>query len=314
MGEPALSSFVDHVASNVTLNNILNDDALGATKVSPLHPVDDKSGKIMRFSQDDLLRVEVQPIKGSQEHPVGGQALDTVSYDCEKFGIARDFDAELKARYNNSPARWRENGRRYLEAQLKLKLEMQTAATLFSSAFSSTAAGDAWSDKVNATPLDDVAARIEAIRTATGGYKPNVGAIAADAFDAARRHPQLVELYKHTQGGILSEQILAELFGLDRLVVFGASRNTANKGATASYSDIASGQMVLLYVDDTEGEDIPTAMRSVTYRGFEGMDYGMQIREIDMPWRNETTRLAGDLYLDVVVTSAALGARLTGLA
>lgn len=315
MGTPALSSFVDYPASNLTLNNILSDDALGALKIAPLHPVDDKSGKILQFSQDDLLRVEVAPMLGSDEHPVGGQGLSSVSYDCEKFGIARDFNADLKARYNNSPAKWRENGRAYVETQLKLKLEMETCATLFAASWgASTAVSNAWTDKVNGTPLEDVAAAKERMRTATGGYMPNRGAIAADAFDALIRHPQLIELYKHTRGGVLNADILASLFGLERLVVFGASRNTAAAGASASYSDIASGEMVLLYVDDTEGEDIPTAMRSVTYRGFEGMDYGMQIREFDLTHRNETTRIAGDLYLDVVVTSAALGQRLTGCA
>lgn len=76
-----------------------------------------------------------------------------------------------------------------------------------------------------------------AVRTACG-KSPNAAAMSKTGFEALCAAPSVVDRIKYTQGRRAVEEQIANLLGVDELVIGGAIYNTAAEGATASNSDI----------------------------------------------------------------------------
>jgi hypothetical protein len=96
---------------------------------------------------------------------------------------------------------------------------------------------DRWDDYANSDPIGDVQTGIDAINLATSAAPSEMTVVMGyPVYVALRNHPQIIERIKHSQLGILDEGLLAQVFGVKRVIVGSATKNTANAGATASMS------------------------------------------------------------------------------
>lgn len=75
-----------------------------------------------------------------------------------------------------------------------------------------------WSTAANSTPIQDVKMWREAVADFTG-MLPNVGVFGVSVFNVLTEHAQITEKIKYTQKGIVTEELLASVLGLDRVVV-----------------------------------------------------------------------------------------------
>jgi hypothetical protein len=74
-----------------------------------------------------------------------------------------------------------------------------------------------------------------------------------ETFDKLINHPDVVEKAKYTSAASISEDMLARIFGVERVLVAGAVRNSADEGATDSMGYIAGKHAWLLYVNPRMG-------------------------------------------------------------
>lgn len=107
-----------------------------------------------------------------------------------------------------------------------------------------------WSDFTGTSnPIKVVETAKEAIRAATG-RRPNIGVMGAQVFAQVKQHPIVVDRMKYTGRDVATEEILASLFGLQRVVV-GESIKANDAGVI---SDVWGKNMILAY---TETAGIP---------------------------------------------------------
>ena len=124
------------------------------------------------------------------------------------------------------------------------------------------AGGDKWSAPTTSDPLGDIRAAKEAVRASVGAY-PNVMLLSPVAFTALEDHPQLTDKVKYTQKGIITPELIASVFGFDKVVI-----GKAIKGSEAgAFSDVWGNNAVLAYVPS-----IPQSMEEPSY----GYTYTME--------------------------------------
>lgn len=75
-----------------------------------------------------------------------------------------------------------------------------------------------WSDYSNSDPLGDINSAASFIEGRTG-LVPNTAVIDKDTLRVLRRHPVLLDMYKYTSGGQLTNAQLAEIFDVERVLI-----------------------------------------------------------------------------------------------
>lgn len=87
-------------------------------------------------------------------------------------------------------------------------------------------AGDKFSDYINSSPLAVVTTATAFLRKKTG-LRPNVCAMDADTFDILSRHPELLDLFQYTQGGLVTTSDMAKVFKIPSIVIADGVYNSA---------------------------------------------------------------------------------------
>ena len=142
--------------------------------------------------------------------------------------------------------------------------------------------GAKWSDFGNSDPISDITTGHAFIRQNTG-LRANTLLIDYDTHQIVRRHPVLMDMYKYTQGGFVTDAEIALCFDVQEIIVADAIRNAAADGQTASMVNIWGNNALLTYIDRS-----PPGMETVTFGlGFrwtpEGIPAPMQVRVYDDP-------------------------------
>lgn len=130
-----------------------------------------------------------------------------------------------------------------------------------------------WSDYMNSDPVADVTTGHAFIRSNTG-VVPNTLLLDWDTSQIVRRHPVLLDMYKYTQGGLLNDAELMEVFKVKQLLISDAIRNAANEGGTASIVNIWGNNALLCYIDQT-----PPGLQTCTF----GLSFNWASPELPAP-------------------------------
>lgn len=138
-------------------------------------------------------------------------------------------------------------------------------------------------DDASSDPKQDVNAIREIIRLAIG-VRPNLMTLSRPIMNVLEVHPKIVELFKYTVPGVMSEQKLAQYFGIDRILVAEEIIATNQEGQSVTSADIWSDDVVLAKV--SPGSDLMSLNLGRTF-GWDEMGGG----EIDgVPIAIETYR------------------------
>lgn len=118
--------------------------------------------------------------------------------------------------------------------------------------------GSFWSDYAHSDPIQDVQTGKDAIQ-ANALVRANLLLISYPVFAKLRNHPAIIERIKYSQLGVVTEELLAEVFDVDKVVIAKAELNSANENQTAVMDYVWAKSACLLYVSPTPG------IRSITY-------------------------------------------------
>lgn len=94
----------------------------------------------------------------------------------------------------------------------------QTAANYHSDLRDTDGPTVKWSTAANSVPVQDMDMWREAVANFTG-MLPNVAMFGVDVFNVAKEHAAIVDKIKYTQKGVVTAEMLASVFGLDKIVV-----------------------------------------------------------------------------------------------
>ena len=233
------------VHSSTFLTNLsvqyANDEYIGERLV-PVVPVDKRSDEFATYSKRDRLGQyddkigprgdanEVEENRGSDNYSVVDRALqnfvpaETVDNQDAVFDEMMDLTESVADNLA-------------LNREIRIATLLTTAANYASGNSATLSGSDQWDSASGGDPIKKIQDAIAALWTGKG-QTDLVGFTSLDVFNVLVRHPMLLDLFKYTREGLLTRQQLAGLFGLSDLLVGAARYDSANSGATASYSRI----------------------------------------------------------------------------
>lgn len=295
---------VDQALTNISLAYAQETNAFIADRVFNKVSVDKLSNKYHVFTKSDYLRgVAEMRAPGS---PTAGAnfTLSQDTYSCDQFGVHMDVD-DLVAKNSDEGVNILTSAAQYVTEKLLQKRDQEFAAAAFTTSTwtgSSTGGditpGTLWSNS-GATPIKDIQTEQDAVYSKTG-RKPNVLVLGRDVYTALRDSEDVLDRVKFTERGIVTTDLLASLFDVDEVMVAGSIVNSANEGATASFSYIFDpDDALLVYRPPNPGLMTPAGGYMFEFENLRTLRYRMD--------QNHSERIEAVSTFDFKVTGADLG-------
>lgn len=179
---------------------------------------------------------------------------------------------------------------------------LTTTANYASGNFTTLSGNSQWNDYANSNPITAVRAAISVVHSK---LFVNVNKILLPrvVFDALVDHPAFQDRIKYTQLGVVTTDLLARVWGVDKVVVAGAGKNTAAAGQADSMSYIWGKHVVLSYVDPSQAEKVLTFGRNYQWKA----PIVERLRGTDQQDRRGEYVRRGDAYYDQEIISNEAG-------
>ena len=298
---------VDAILTNISVAYIQDQKAYIANQVFPTVPVEKQSDKYFLYSKGDWFRDEAQKRAPATESVGSGYSLSTSTYSADVYAFHKDVDDQVRANAD-SPLNVDRDATEFVTQRMLMRQEVQWTADFFTSSIwaNDVTPTNLWSDYTASDPIGDVETGKAAILNSTG-YLPNTMVLGYDVFRQLRHHPDIVDRVKYTSAENVTEDILARFFGVDRILVARAIRNTGKEGAANAFSSIAGKNCGLFYTAPTPGLLTPSAGYSFAWRGVsDGMGANVGITRFRMP-ELRADRIEAQMAWDNKVIATDLG-------
>jgi len=309
---------IDRLLTNLSVAYIQNEQNFVAAQVFPIVPVQKQSDRYVIYDRGDFFRDEAQQRAAGTESAGGDYNIDTTpSYFATKWAYHKEVTEDDRANADQ-PLMPDRDATTFVTQKLLLKREIVWAQNYFNTGiWSNESDGVAsspsssqvlqWNDAAS-VPIDDISnAKVQI--AGTTGFDANVLVIGYPVFWALKNHPTVLDRIKYTQKGIVTTDLLAQLFEVDKVVVAKAVVNTAAKGADESNTFILGKNALLAYAAPNPGIQQPSAGYIFSWTGLEGAGaYGQRMLRIPMPWRGAgTERVEGEMAFDAKMVAADMG-------
>ena len=278
-----------------------------ANKVFPTIPVSKKSDSYYIYTQADWFRDEATIRPPATESAGSGYNLSTTTYNCDVYAIHKDLDDQTDANADEV-LNLEQDAVEFVTQRMLLKHEIEWTSEFFTTSKWTTdvTPSNLWDVYATSSPLTDVQTGIKTVLARTG-LKPNTGVMGYDVWSAMLNHPDIIERIKYTSSSVPTEQIVGNYFGLDRIFVTSAVKNTGTEGGTASYSFVQGKHMLICYVAPRVGPRTPTAGATFAWTGVsDGMGTTVGTVRFPIP-EKRVTRIESQMAWDSKVIGADLG-------
>jgi len=230
-------------------------------ELMPVFEVPEQSADYPIIPIEALLKTPVTKRSPRGGYNRGDYEFETGTYSCKENGWEEPVD-EVEAKLY----------RRFFDAEevaviratdvLMRGHEMRVAAKLFSTSVITGTSDVAveWSTPATATPYADVETAKAAMRAASG-LLPNVIAMTWKVFRNALATTEIKTVMQYTNpiqvmGEEAQKVFLANYFGVSRVLVGNAIKDSAKKGKTFSLTDIWDDEYIGLYRISSGGSDL----------------------------------------------------------
>ena len=309
--------------TNVSVAHIQSADSYIATKVFPRVPVTKQSDIYYKWSKTAFRRTDVQRRAPGTESAGIGWNFDTDQYFAHVYAVHKDIDDQVRANAD-SVFKLDSDATKLVTNQLLLKRDLDWTNTFFKTGVWDTEktgvaatpnAGEfvQWNDD-GSDPIRDVSNWIIDYRELTG-EKPNVMVLGALVLNALKQHPDIIDRIKYTQRGIVTEDLIATLFGVDKIMTAYATKSAGprindarTEDAAAEFSFITDPKAALLaYTPSGPALMTPAAGYTFTWNGYAGGNaQGVRVKNFRLE-HLAVDRIEGEMTYDMKVVSPDMG-------
>lgn len=275
----AKGTFRPHTAlSNMALSYYQSDAKSFAKTIFPICPVTLSSDNYYIFAKEDLLRDNWhrKPAYGKVDPAVLSENTETYACQVDQMimGIDQIRQTDLVRRMGPRTADPKQQHTKTMAGQANIHQDRIFASKYFKSG--------AWEQEFtgvdSVTPSEkqfikfsngnsDPVAFIDQKKTdmeQSTGRMPNRLALGVNVFNALKKHPAILERVKYGGSTLnpatITENVLAQLFGVERITVQRSIMNKAELGQTANMQYIGDPNAFLLaYATDTPSIEEPSA-------------------------------------------------------
>jgi hypothetical protein len=306
---------VNRLLGNISTAYIQKRGSFVADQAFPVVPVDNKSDRYPTYSKEDWMRDEASERAPGTESAGGSYEVDTEpNFFCKKYAFHKDIDDDTRAN-QDMPLDADRDGTLFVSQKMLLKRERVWASNYMTNVWGSNLTGVAgtpgagefkqW-DQSGAAILKNVEDWKESI-AATTGSEPNIFVCAPDVLANLKVSPEVKDTIKYTQKGVVTEQLLAELFGVEKFLVPRGVVNTAAKGKAGTFQRIVSKKILLCYAPEKPSLLTPSAGYIFSWKGYFGADkFGARIKKFRME-NVESDRIEGEMAFDCKQVAADMG-------
>jgi hypothetical protein len=317
MPQPTQSQVhVDAILTNISVAYMQRAENFIADRVFPVVPVDKQSDKFFTYDKNDWLRDEAQQRADGTESVGSGYNITTDTYYAPVYSIHKDIGDQTRANAD-APINVDREAAEFVTHRLLLRRELQFVSdfmttnvwgTDITGVASSPSSGQSikWSDYTNSDPIEDIEAGKAGILSVTG-LEANTLVLGYDTFRQLKNHPDLVDRIKYTSSQTITEDMLARMFDIDRVLVSKSIKATNKEGATGAYSFTTGKTALLCHVAPNPGILTPSAGYTFTWTG---VSQGLGATIGTSSFRMESlraTRVESEIAFDNKVIGSDLG-------
>ena len=299
---------LDAILTDISVAWSQNQDEFVASKVFPTVNVAKQFDKFYRFGLEDWMRDDVKMRAPATESAGSGFAISKGTYSCDKWALHKDLSDEDKANADMG-LQLDMSTTEYLTQQMMIRQEIAWASKFLSTTVGWTVGTQTalWS-AAGATIIQDIQTAINTMLTNTG-RRPNKLVVSYAVFSILKNATEIVERYKYTTSMAMTTSLIAQVIGVDEILVMGGVQNTAKEGATKSLKQIGNKSALLVYSPPTPMMMTPAAGYNFNWTGLTGVGgFGTasSIGRIQMPTL-KAERLEIEAAWDFQVISTDLG-------
>jgi acetone carboxylase gamma subunit len=309
---------IDRALTNMSVAYMQEESAFIADRVFPKIPVRKQSDVYFVYNKGDFFRDEAR-VRGGGTESVGGEygVEAAAPYYCKVHAFHKDVNEQERANHDE-PLNADQDATDFVTQKMLVRRETDWASKFFTTGV--------WTreiDGVDSTPGADESIKFDndssdPIRVITNeivnmasqtGFKPNTLVMSPHVFYALKNHGDILERIKYTQKGIVTSDLLATLFEVDRVFVPWGVVNDAVQGADDEIDFIMGKHMLLCYVNPRPALKKPSAGYTFTWTGFQGSGaFGNRIVRLPMDMLGlGTERIEGEIAFDHKVISQDVG-------
>jgi len=267
MPQPTSSDVhVDAILTNISVAYQQEAVNFVASKAFPTVPVNKQSDKYFTYTQADFFRDQVQPRADGTESAGTGYGMSTATYSSLVYALHKDIGDQVRENAD-APINPDMDATKFLTQQMLIKQERDWVDNYFATSIWGTDSTPStlWSAS-GSTPIADIEAGKNTILTNTG-YEANMFIMSYAAYSVLKNHSDFTDRYKYTTSDAITEELIARVIGVDKVHVMRGVYNSAQEGATASYSQIGDKDCLLCYTAPSAGLMMPSAGYNFTWSG-----------------------------------------------
>ena len=314
---------IDKALTNMSVKYLQDTANFIADKVFPVVPVAKQSDRYFMYKKEDWFRDDAKLRAMGAESAGGDYDIDnTPTYFCNKYAFHKDVFEEDRVNAD-SPLTPDQDAMEFVVDKILLNRENNWAKTYFQSGVweqdltgsGTTGSGKIiyWDDYDHSDPISDIANMSTAMAEITG-KRPNTLTLGRRVYDALRQHPDILDRIKFTQKGVVTAELLASLFDVDRILVANSIQNVAKKGQEANMEFTMGNNALLTYAPPAAGLKKASAGYIFSWTGLMGANaLGGRINRFSMPQLGiGTERIECEVAYDMKVVAADMGAFVGG--
>jgi len=230
----------DRALSNLSLQ--YGNGAYIGERLMPVLDVGDGNLSGVYYSYDKRSRLAYPDDElGARGSPNElSQAVTTGTYSCKWYGYKEYVDGMTIAA-QDAPIDALADATQNLNEAIAFRRELRIATVMtttgnYSGNTAAIAAGVRW-DVAGGDPIGNIQTAKAALWNGRGPSKL-VAFCSLNVMNVLMRHQAFLDIFKYNSSGLVPASAIANWMGIDEILVSDARKDTANSGATASYSRI----------------------------------------------------------------------------
>jgi len=245
----------DTILTNISV--MYRNAAYVGTEIMPIVPVKKKSDIYYIYtSKADRFRIPKTLRAPKTESRTVDWTVDTDGYVCDEHAL-NDLIDDIERDNADKPLNLQVDTVEFLTDILQLSLEMRIKDMLELKLTAVAPTSGAWEDYTTTgegetNPIADIEVGKAAIH-AKIFKEPNVLLLGKAVFEILKHHPKILERIKYSQKAVLTTDLMAELFGIEKVIVGKAGYNSAKEGKTEVLSYLWGKNAILAYVEPRPG-------------------------------------------------------------
>lgn len=307
---------VNRPLTNVSIAYIQRAADFIADKVFPNVPVRKQSDKYFTYDKKFWFQTQAKKRGPGTESAGSGYTVNSDNtYFADVWAVHKDVDDQTRANAD-APLDMDRDATLYVTQQLMLRREKQFVAKYLATGIwtGNPSGGDftpatKW-NQTNSDPMQDIDTLKSAIKQQTG-FLPNKLIVSNDVFFALRNNESVLDRIKYTQRGIVTEELLASLFGVDAFLVASATNDldpeAVPEPGPSDMEFLFANKFLLVYANPAPSILQPTAGYIFSWQGLFGAGaQGNRIKTFRME-QLESDRIEGEMAFDMKLVGSDLG-------